>query len=169
MISYFNNNLCCVCKGIPKRKYVQVRNRFPTWKLWFRTSKTIDAKNPRGSQKYDPHALVYGSPIFAIPTLQEIRSGPKRIFVQVGNGFPAWKSRFCTSKTIYATHPRGSKKLNANAVVYGPVIFAIPTHERNTKRNKRKYVHVRNPFLTWKTWFRASITINAMHPRGSKK
>jgi len=38
--------------------------------------------------------------------------------------------------------------LQINAPVYGPPIFAIPTHERNTKGPKKKYVQVGNGFST---------------------
>jgi len=34
--------------------------------------------------------------------------------------------------------------LQINVAVYGLPIFAIPTHERNTKWSKTKYIHVGN-------------------------
>jgi len=104
MIFYFKNNSCNKSKGIrnwipllyftdpwylpfplmkrnikcPIEKYVQVQNGFPTYNLWFLTSKIIYATNPRESPKLDPIGVFHGHLVLAISTHEEKYEVAKR-------------------------------------------------------------------------------------------
>jgi len=127
-----------------KKKYVQVGNGFSTWKPWTSTSKLIYATKPRESKKVNFIAVFYALPIFAIPTHEKNMKCTKKIYVQVTKGFPTWNPWFSTSKIIYATNPRKSRKLDPIAVFYGPVVLAIRSHEKNMKWPTKRYVQIGN-------------------------
>jgi len=92
----------------------------------------------------------------------------KNKYIQVGNGFQTWKPWTPTSNKIYAPNPKESKNKDPNAIFYEPLVFAIPTHEKDMKWGKKKYVQVGNGFQMWKPWTPTLKTIYATNSREFK-
>jgi len=55
----------------------------------------------------------------------------KREYVQVGNSIQISKPGSRSTNSLYATNPWESSKENPIAIFYGPLVFAIPNHEKN--------------------------------------
>jgi len=81
--------------------------------------------------------MFHGPPVFAFPTHEESIKWRKKNTYKLENGFQAWKPWTHTSKTIYATNPKESKKQDTNAVFYRPLVSAIPTQEKRIMWRKK--------------------------------
>jgi len=78
---------------------------------------------------------------------------------------------FSDFKNNLCNESKGIRKIGPqiNVVVYGLLISAIPTDEKNTKQREKKHLQVGNGFPTSKPCFLTLKIPYAMNPRRSKK